>query len=150
MRLHTRTIIRDRRDAFIGSQSLRQVELDARREIGIIFRDGRAVKELVRTFEEDWAASAFEDVGKEGRKDERAEGTSRSRVVVKRVAKSVAKKIKVAPVARKVAKAIRKTGNGELNGHKLQKRVEEIVEDVVEATAKDAAKEAVRVASDAG
>jgi ATP-binding cassette, subfamily B, bacterial len=34
MRLHTRTIIRDRTQAFVGSQSLRQLELDARREIG--------------------------------------------------------------------------------------------------------------------
>ena len=34
MRLHTRTIIRDRCDIFLGSQSLRQIELDARREIG--------------------------------------------------------------------------------------------------------------------
>jgi len=53
LRLHTRTIIRDRKDAFIGSQSLRQVELDSRREIGVIFRDAGAVKDLVRTFEED-------------------------------------------------------------------------------------------------
>jgi cardiolipin synthase A/B len=61
MRLHCRVIVRDRRDAFIGSQSLRQVELDARRELGVIFRDNRAVKELVRTFEEDWAASASKE-----------------------------------------------------------------------------------------
>src|ERR1041385_5710095 len=46
MRLHTRTIIRDGRDAFIGSQSLRQIELDARREIGVVFRDSRIVREL--------------------------------------------------------------------------------------------------------
>ena len=39
MRLHTRTIIRDRSQMFIGSQSLRELELDARREIGIIFPD---------------------------------------------------------------------------------------------------------------
>ena len=34
MRLHTRTIIRDGAQAFIGSQSLRGHELDARREVG--------------------------------------------------------------------------------------------------------------------
>jgi cardiolipin synthase A/B len=38
-RLHTRTIIRDRRQAFIGSQSLRRLELDSRREVGLIVRD---------------------------------------------------------------------------------------------------------------
>jgi phosphatidylserine/phosphatidylglycerophosphate/cardiolipin synthase-like enzyme len=57
MRLHTRTIIRDGRQAFIGSQSLRKQELDARREVGIIFRDSKAVKRLLTTFEVDWAAS---------------------------------------------------------------------------------------------
>ena len=44
MRLHTRSIVRDGRYAFIGSQSLRQLELDARREVGIIFRDPTAGK----------------------------------------------------------------------------------------------------------
>jgi cardiolipin synthase A/B len=150
MRLHTRTIIRDRRDAFIGSQSLRQVELDARREIGLIFRDASVVKDLVRTFEEDWAASALEDVEKETQKEQRQQDASHSRTVVKRVTKSVARKIKVAPVAKKVVKEVGKTGNANLNGHKLQRTVEEIMEDVVEATVKDAAKEAVKAVSDAG
>src|SRR6185437_14788166 len=36
MRLHTRVIIRDSKQAFLGSQSMRKLELDARREIGII------------------------------------------------------------------------------------------------------------------
>ena len=48
MRLHTRTIIRDGRQAFVGSQSLRQPELDLRREIGIIVRDSKAVKRFSR------------------------------------------------------------------------------------------------------
>ena len=48
MRLHTRTIIRDGRQAFVGSQSLRQPELDSRREIGIIVRDVKAVKYVAR------------------------------------------------------------------------------------------------------
>src|SRR5579862_273680 len=46
MRLHTRTIIRDRTHAFVGSQSLRQPELDLRREIGIIIKDLSVVKSL--------------------------------------------------------------------------------------------------------
>jgi cardiolipin synthase A/B len=150
MRLHTRTIVRDRKDAFVGSQSLRQVELDTRREIGLIFRDSSIVKDLVRTFEEDWETSASDDFKKEERREENRKEAARSRTVVKRVAKSVAKKIKITPVAKRVAKAIGKNADGDLNGHKLQKKVEEIVEDVVEATAKDAAKEAVKAVSDAG
>ena len=47
MRLHTRTIIRDGRQAFVGSQSLRAAELDSRREVGLIVRDPKAVRKLI-------------------------------------------------------------------------------------------------------
>jgi cardiolipin synthase len=57
IRLHTRTIIRDRRQAFIGSQSLRAAELDSRRELGLILRDSKTVKQLVDIFETDWKAA---------------------------------------------------------------------------------------------
>jgi len=53
-RLHARVIVRDHHDAFLGSQSLRKLELDKRREVGIIVRDQAVVAELARTFEEDW------------------------------------------------------------------------------------------------
>ena len=55
MRFHTRTIIRDRKEAFLGSQSLREAELDRRRELGLIVNDHTAVASLVRVFERDWA-----------------------------------------------------------------------------------------------
>lgn len=55
-RLHTRTIVRDRREAFVGSQSLRKAELDTRREVGVIVRDASVVKGIVKTFEADWHA----------------------------------------------------------------------------------------------
>ena len=61
MRLHTRTIIRDGTQAFVGSQSLRQPELDSRREIGIIIRDAKAVNTLLATFEKDWASTGFDE-----------------------------------------------------------------------------------------
>jgi phosphatidylserine/phosphatidylglycerophosphate/cardiolipin synthase-like enzyme len=54
-RFHARVIVRDHHDAFLGSQSLRKLELDKRREVGIIVRDQSVVSELARTFEEDWA-----------------------------------------------------------------------------------------------
>ena len=50
LRLHTRTIIRDRRQAFIGSQSLRRAELDSRREVGVIVREPKVVNGLIKTF----------------------------------------------------------------------------------------------------
>jgi cardiolipin synthase len=54
-RLHARVIVRDHHDAFLGSQSLRKLELDKRREVGIIVKDQSVVSELARTFEDDWA-----------------------------------------------------------------------------------------------
>ena len=57
LRLHTRTMIRDGRVAFIGSQSLRKTELDSRREAGVIFRDRAVVNRLSKIFQDDWAAA---------------------------------------------------------------------------------------------
>ena len=45
-RLHVRTIVRDGRRAFVGSQSLRKLELDKRREVGVIVDDAKVVKQL--------------------------------------------------------------------------------------------------------
>ena len=61
-RLHTRTIIRDRRQAFVGSQSLRAAELDLRREVGLVIRNPKVVKTLIETFEADWAAAGSKSV----------------------------------------------------------------------------------------
>ncbi len=41
LRLHVRAIVRDGKAAFIGSQSLRKIELDGRREVGLIASDSR-------------------------------------------------------------------------------------------------------------
>ena len=54
-RLHVRAIIRDGRRAFFGSQSLRRLELDTRREIGLIVTEGPVVKQMHSVFEADWA-----------------------------------------------------------------------------------------------
>lgn len=54
LRLHVRTMIRDGTTAFVGSQSLRKLELDGRREVGILVNDQRAIKQMLEVFEEDW------------------------------------------------------------------------------------------------
>jgi cardiolipin synthase len=54
-RLHVRAIIRDRRHAFVGSQSLRKLELEGRREVGLLFQDRRVVKQMLQVFECDWS-----------------------------------------------------------------------------------------------
>lgn len=53
-RLHVRAMVRDRRRAFVGSQSLRRLELDERREVGILIRERKTVKEIARLFDADW------------------------------------------------------------------------------------------------
>jgi cardiolipin synthase len=54
MKLHLRCIIRDRETAFVGSQSLRKLELDQRREVGLITKDRRTVKQMALIFDADW------------------------------------------------------------------------------------------------
>ena len=58
LRLHVRAIIRDGRLAFVGSQSLRRLELDGRREIGVLIKDPRTAKRLQTIFEKDWVSAA--------------------------------------------------------------------------------------------
>jgi phosphatidylserine/phosphatidylglycerophosphate/cardiolipin synthase-like enzyme len=55
MRLHVRAAVRDGSEAFVGSQSLRALELDGRREVGILSRDPKVVKGIADLFEADWA-----------------------------------------------------------------------------------------------
>jgi len=55
LRLHVRAMVRDGREAFIGSQSLRMLELDRRREVGLILRNPRLAKQIASVFETDWA-----------------------------------------------------------------------------------------------
>ena len=55
MRLHARAMLRDNQELFLGSMSLRAIELDKRREIGVIVKDRTAAKQFREIFEEDWA-----------------------------------------------------------------------------------------------
>jgi cardiolipin synthase A/B len=57
MKLHVRCMIRDRQAAFVGSQSLRKLELDERREVGMITKDRRAVNRIAGVFVNDWKAN---------------------------------------------------------------------------------------------
>jgi cardiolipin synthase len=55
LRLHVRAIIRDGSSAFLGSQSLRKLELDGRREIGVVITNPVIAKKMQTIFEADWA-----------------------------------------------------------------------------------------------
>jgi len=54
IKLHAQAIIRDGKDVFFGSQSLRKAELDLRREVGLITDDLEAVESFFIIFEMDW------------------------------------------------------------------------------------------------
>ena len=54
-RLHVRAIVRDGNRAFVGSQSLRKLELEKRREVGVIVDDASVVRGIQQVFEQDWA-----------------------------------------------------------------------------------------------
>lgn len=58
LRLHVRAMVRDGAAAFVGSQSLRKLELDGRREVGVIVNDARVAKKIQTVFEADWANAA--------------------------------------------------------------------------------------------
>jgi cardiolipin synthase len=128
-RLHTRTMVRDGEMAFVGSQSLREMELDARREVGLIFRYPRAVSRLVRTFESDWARSE-----RAGQEEEAAGPTAK---IAREVAKAVAKGMP--PVAAIVDGVVKEVA-GEVNEVEL---VPDEVEEIVKGAVKEAVKEAV-------
>jgi cardiolipin synthase len=153
-RLHTRTIIRDRRQAFVGSQSLRTAELDFRRELGLIIRNAQAVRKLIETFESDWTSTSAKRASKEtdmtkaeaaaapdkGDKADRAAKAVSDKQAQKAV--QVFKK-ELDPLAVSVKKAVRvavaKAGEDVLS----DKGVKDSMKKVVKKAVKDAVKEAV-------
>jgi phosphatidylserine/phosphatidylglycerophosphate/cardiolipin synthase-like enzyme len=59
LRLHLRAILRDDMELFLGSQGLRGIELDRRREVGVLIRDRSAIRRFKQIFEQDWAGTSF-------------------------------------------------------------------------------------------
>ena len=57
MRLHVRAMVRDGVRAFVGSQSMRRIELDKRREVGVLITNAAVARQIRNTFEADWAES---------------------------------------------------------------------------------------------
>ena len=62
LRLHVRAIIRDGTEAFIGSQSLRRLELEGRREVGVIIQNATVVRKIQAVFEADWEKNSRKKV----------------------------------------------------------------------------------------
>jgi cardiolipin synthase len=136
MRLHTRTMIRDGRIAFVGSQSLRELELDARREVGLIVREPKVVRQLAATFQEDWNRVEREPA------EDKVETAPAARVA-KRVAKAVAKDLP--PLAPVLDIAVREVV-GQQSDQLDPKEVEDIVKDAVKQVVKEVVRDAVETA----
>jgi len=136
MRLHTRTMIRDQGDVFVGSQSLRAAELDQRREIGVIFHDLQIAGALVKCFNEDW------DLANVPAEEAVIEETLPAKKIAKKVAKAVTKDLApVVPVVEGVVKEVAgEAANVDLDPDRLQ--------DAVKDAVKNAVKEVVREAFD--
>jgi phosphatidylserine/phosphatidylglycerophosphate/cardiolipin synthase-like enzyme len=64
LRPHVRAIVRDGQHAFVGSQSLRKLQLDNRREIGVIVTDSRIARRIQAVFDADWGQSVPKKVEK--------------------------------------------------------------------------------------
>jgi len=146
-RLHTRTIIRDRRQAFVGSQSLRTGELDLRRELGLLLQDTKAVKALIEIFELDWKAAT--QASASARKSKKALGGPRTGA--RKLAEKSAQAAQVltkeldplaTAVKRAVSKAVAKAGEAALRDKDVRATMKSVV--------KQAVKEAVREAQGTG
>jgi phosphatidylserine/phosphatidylglycerophosphate/cardiolipin synthase-like enzyme len=128
LRLHTRVIVRDGRRAFVGSQSLREMELGTRREVGVIFSASKLVAGLSKTFLEDWDAadrpSQLAEIDK----------APQSTNVAKRVAKAVAKDLPaVTPVLQIMVRELAvETGRAELDCKVIADRVKDAVKEAVQ------------------
>ena len=162
-RLHTRTIIRDGRQAVVGSQSLRPAELDSRRELGLIIKDAKAVKRLIDTFESDWVPAELkaqklapkekksyqevtevaEEKAEMAEKKEQAETEKQAEKAVETL------KSELNPLADSVKKAVRKAVAKAGEDVLHDKNVKDTMKKVVKKAVKDAVKEAVQESNDA-
>ena len=140
-RLHTRTIVRDNHQMFLGSQSLRELELDARREVGVIVAGSGVVNTVTQIFEEDWNST-------EATKIEAPPKRSRT-VPLKKAATRAAAAVadELPPIGPMVEKAVKqvigKSADGELDHKDVQATVKVAVAEAVTVAVTDIVEELV-------
>jgi cardiolipin synthase A/B len=126
MRFHTRVILRDHRDAFLGSQSLREPDLDKRRELGMIVRDRDTVHSIAKVFESDWAGLV------PAPSDSHTQAADSTRAVKKAV-KIIVKELPLAPIVEDALKqAVGELPPVELHGNELRHNLTDALKDAVE------------------
>ncbi|HET7840263.1 MAG TPA: phospholipase D-like domain-containing protein [Terriglobia bacterium] len=135
LRLHTRTILRDGRDAIVGSQSLRKSELDARRELGIIVHERKVIERLSKTFQEDWASA---ELAKSVEKHKSETARSAAEIVSDAVIGQIPA---LAPV---MESALQQVAKVKVNGSLDRKEVEATVQSAVKRAVGNAVEEIVK------
>jgi cardiolipin synthase A/B len=126
MRFHTRAIVRDRREAFLGSQSLREMELDHRRELGLLIHNREVVRSLVATFESDWAG--LEPASEDSRK-----AAPENTKVLKKAVKAIVRDLPLAPIVEEaLKKAVGQVPNFEIRRDELRHNLTDVVKEAVE------------------
>jgi len=133
IRLHTRTIIRDRKAAFVGSQSLRKLELDSRRELGLIMKERGVVGKLVETFEKDWRASEAQEQKPKAAVREKQQTIDKTKL---------AKKLD--PLNESIKRAVKRVVKENGNEVIADAETKETLKQAVKKTVKQAFKEAVQ------
>jgi cardiolipin synthase A/B len=134
-RLHTRTIIRDRCQAFVGSQSLRQAELDSRREVGVIVREPKVVHGLIKTFEADWASIPI---------TEKQHSSVQPKALKKSVRAMVKELSPLNPIVKEALKeAALETRSANLNPQEVKETVKEAVMEAVQERVEEMVRESL-------
>jgi phosphatidylserine/phosphatidylglycerophosphate/cardiolipin synthase-like enzyme len=138
IRLHARTIVRDRGHIFIGSQSLSEVELDARREVGIISSDQNVVEGVIKVFEDDWLKA-------ESIQDKPVDPDAPAVKAAKKAVKALSKELP--PVAPILERAVKKVVGSEaeltLDAEQIEESVRGAIKEAVKEVVKDVVEEAM-------
>jgi hypothetical protein len=140
-RLHTRTIIRDRRRAFIGSQSLRR-RTGSRREVGLIVQDATSVKQPSRRSRPTGpsrAAGRGEGFRRRGRE---RRGTGCSNLETSREGGRLHGSALASTVKKAVRQAVVKAGQDVLHDTDVKDTMKKVVKKAVKAAVKEAVHEA--------
>lgn len=138
-RLHARAIIRDGRSVFLGSQSLRKLELDARREIGVIVHDPKIAKQMIGVFDSDWSGAV---------PAQPAPAVDLMDLPAKKVAKKVVKELNLVPAVEQVLdRVLEKKEDVQLEPKEVVEGVREAMRDEVHAAVTHALHELVTAAA---
>ncbi len=135
IRLHARVILRDGNDIFIGSQSLRTLELDGRREVGVIFRDRGGANRIAKIFQKDWELSA----------EPSTSDTENEPIQTKKIAKKVAKALtkEMPPVAEVLDLVVKEVAGDSLEVPLNPEQLQDTVTDALKRAVKEAVRDAV-------